>query len=159
VEARRGSALKLEVSIDSSARTRVSQIYQTSKLIADGKSGAGEKSRTIKGLLNPADSLTDDSFSRPGLCAILHARFSKDLSLISPIRLQILQHIILLLKLTVGSPFAFKSRGSASFATPVGLAKTRTLLATLVVENAVVHESIVEWTADRPKGIRHRFAH
>jgi hypothetical protein len=32
----------------------------------------------------------------------------------------------------------------------VGLATTRTLFAHCLVENAVVHESIVEWTADRP---------
>jgi hypothetical protein len=43
-----------------------------------------------------------------------------------------------------------KSRASATIVTPVGLAKTRTLLAHGVVENAVVHESFVEWTADRP---------
>jgi hypothetical protein len=30
------------------------------------------------------------------------------------------------------------------------LAKARTLLAHCLVENAVVHESIVEWTADLP---------
>ncbi len=43
-----------------------------------------------------------------------------------------------------------KSRSSAAIVAQVGLMKTRTLLAHFLVENAVVHESIVELTADGP---------
>jgi hypothetical protein len=40
-------------------------------------------------------------------------------------------------------------RGRTAVA-PVGLTKTRTPLVHCLVENAVIHESIVKWAADRP---------